>query len=44
MEQAGVPENITAAKVGHKIQNMSYGLSSGEPSYQQKRAIRILVL
>jgi integrase len=45
LEQAGVPENITAAIVGHKIQTMSYGLYSGGPSYQQKReAIRMLML
>ena len=36
LEQAGVPENITAAIVGHKIQTMSYGLYSGGPSYEQK--------
>jgi integrase len=45
LEQAGVPENITAAIVGHKIQTMSYGLYSGGPSYQQKKeAIRMLML
>jgi integrase len=38
LEQAGVPENITAAIVGHKIQTMSYGLYSGGPSYEQKKA------
>jgi hypothetical protein len=37
LEQAGVPENITAAIVGHKIQTISYGLYSGGPSYQQKK-------
>ena len=36
LEQAGVPENITAAIVGHKIQTISYGLYSGGPSYEQK--------
>ena len=43
LEQAGVPENITAAIVGHKIQTMSYGLYSSGPSYIQKqKAISML--
>jgi integrase len=39
LEQAGAPENITAAIVGHKIQTMSYGLYSAGPSYLQKLSV-----
>jgi integrase len=44
LEQAGVPENITAAIVGHKIQTMSYGLYSGGPSYEQKKTAILKLL
>jgi integrase len=37
LEQAGVPESITADIVGHDKQTMTYGVYSGGSSLEQKR-------
>jgi len=37
LEEAGVPENISARLVGHEIQTMTYGLYSGGADFEAKR-------
>ena len=36
LEQAGVPESVTADIVGHEKKTMTYGLYSGGSSLKQK--------
>jgi integrase len=36
LEEAGVPENISARLVGHEIQTMTYGLYSGGADFKSK--------
>jgi integrase len=36
LEEAGVPENISARLVGHEIQTMTYGLYSGGADFDAK--------
>lgn len=43
LEQSEVPENISAAIVGHEVSTMTYGLYSNGPSFEQKKeAIEVL--
>lgn len=43
LEQSEVPENISAAIVGHEVSTMTYGLYSNGPSFEQKReAVELL--
>jgi integrase len=37
LEEAGVPENISARLIGHEIQTMTYGLYSGGADFEAKR-------
>jgi len=37
MEQANIPEFITADIVGHELDTMTYGLYSGGTSIEQRR-------